>query len=388
MKTNKIKSRSLAETIHKFMLADKITSSVFLLLYNSTIEELKRLLNRWSLKLVVDDQQIENAAIDFIEDVTSSPDENQVAAQLLKIIMIKSENFLNQLQFYASRRLFTLLKKHADKRSKEYIRFNNLVKRALLILSQEGQIYFHTPTYYAAANEENLPVMVPALLSSQVINQIPLRRVFNFESGHVKNHKLKDSVLILLVTKPHNCFKFAKVTVSSVLFNLNDESGADFSIDNFEMFDKNFYSSGVYENYISEGFKAETILILEQIALQFEKHDQNLMFMMGLAHFYLSYPQYFDQNDLFASHLEILDSNAGTIDKIFKFLNTIPEIYLLKDRPGRTTVHNRLKVFKAILKGILEDFPIRTQIMAIRELVEVLLARYWKIFKEIKSDKL
>ncbi|HNW11577.1 MAG TPA: hypothetical protein PKI71_09445, partial [Candidatus Rifleibacterium sp.] len=145
-------------------------------LYQAAESEIRRLVRYWSLKLVVEEEQIKNTVTDFIEDFSGSPDENPFLARLMAMKLRQPANLLDQLQFYASRRLFTLLKRNASKASQEYLTFNNLIKKNLGDLAEEGQIKLVATSYWTAGDSKKSIAADTALLSPSVLARLPLQR--------------------------------------------------------------------------------------------------------------------------------------------------------------------------------------------------------------------
>ena len=342
-------------------------------LYQAAESEIRRLVRYWSLKLVVEEEQIKNTVTDFIEDFSGSPDENPFLARLMAMKLRQPANLLDQLQFYASRRLFTLLKRNASKASQEYLTFNNLIKKNLGDLAEEGQIKLVATSYWTAGDSKKSIAADTALLSPSVLARLPLQRTID-QAGRQICRNVKPSLLQLLNSPEHICYRFRTSSISSALFNLDASPlyYLTYMNDNHESL------QAIHAQQTCE-CNAMAGCMLEQVWLQIPDQDRLQILMAGLAYCFIVCPDYFDQNDFSADHIAILTAKKGEIDRIHEFLNTKPLSDLFNKEPGRSTVYNRVSSFKTLLESSLVDFPVEAQQAGIKGLANILICHYQKL---------
>lgn len=365
--------QGLAKAIINILQHKSSMQQAFYELYQAAGEEVKRLVKYWQLGLVVEDEQINNTVTDFIEDLSGSPDDKPILARLLAMTLRQPANLLDQLQFYASRRIFTLLKRNASKASQEYLAFNNTIKKNLNDLSADGQIKKLAASYWTAGTSSQSIAADTGLMSPSVLSRLPLQRQINSAGRHVC-HKLEQSILQLLNSPEHLCYKFKTSSISTALYNLN--------ISPLQCL------SSLHEPQPDEialqtpptcEFNAMAGCMLEQIVLQIPDRDRLQVLMAGLAYCFIVCPDYFDQNDFTINHVAILTSNKGEIDRIHEFLNTESFRDLFNKEPGRSTAYNRVSSFKTLLESSLVDFPVEVQQTGIKDLAGVLIYHYRKL---------
>jgi len=160
---------ALGNSISNALQKNSSMQQAFFELYQAAESEIRRLIRYWCLKLVVEEEQIKNTVTDFIEDLSGSPDENPFLAKLMAMKLRQPANLVDQLQFYASRRLFTLLKRNASKSSQEYLSFNNLIKKNLGDLAEEGQIKQLAASYWTAGDYEKSIAADTGMMSPSVL---------------------------------------------------------------------------------------------------------------------------------------------------------------------------------------------------------------------------
>ncbi len=340
-------------------------------LYQASEAEIQRLVKFWRLKLVVEDEQIKNTVTDFIEDLSGTPDEKPFLAKLIAMILRQPPNMLDQLQFYASRRLFTLLKRNASKASHEYLNFNNLVKKNLSLLAEKGKIKKVANIYWTAGDLAYSIVADTGMLSPAVLSRLPLHRTID-AAGRQICRNMGPCLLQLLSSPEHLCYRFRTSAISTALFNLDASPLQCFSFNNENIPDGQSMQ-------VQLDADAMAGCMLELIALQVPDRDRLQVLMAGLAYCYIVCPDYFDRNDFLDGHIEILNGKKGEIDRIHEFLNTRPFSDLFNKEPGRSTVFNRVSSFKTLLEASLVDFPVEAQQTGIKSLVNILICHYRKL---------
>jgi len=342
-------------------------------LYQAAEAEIRRLVRYWNLKLVVEEEQIKNTVTDFIEDLSGSPDENPFLARLMAMKLRQPANLVEQLQFYSSRRLFTLLKRNASEASKNYLAFNTVVKKNLGELAEEGQIRASATSCWTAGDPEKTITADTGLMSPSILARLPLQRTID-QAGRQICRNVKPSLLQLLSSPEHICYRFSTSSISSALFNLD-----------FSPLHCCSYLNGQQESLqiIKPGHSCECNAMagcmLEQIGLQIPDQDRLQILMAGLAYCFIVCPDYFDHNDFSANHIAILTAKKGEIDRIHEFLNTEPLSDLFNKEPGRSTVYNRVSSFKTLLESSLVDFPVEAQQAGIKGLANILICHYQKL---------
>lgn len=362
-----------------YKLADAIVSALgdhaslqesFFQLFQAAETEVMRLIKNWQLTKVVEDEQISNTVTDFIEDLTSSPDENRFLAKILAMLLRQPTDMRQQIQYYSSRRIFTLLKKNASASSHAYLAFNDKVKKQLATLADEQQIKKLASGYWTKDCENKAHAADTDFFSPAVLAKLPICARNN--QGQNISSQIKHSILQLLSATEHAVYKFKTSAISSTLFNLNEAPDRFFSFAQppDRLADKSYQPHHLYE------INAAASSILNQIALQVDETHPMQLLMAGLAHCFIVCPDYFAHKDFNTEHYEILTSSGGEIDRIHNFLNTKALSNLFNKQPGRSTVFNRVRSFKNILEASLTDFPVEAQQAGIKGLVHFMIRQY------------
>lgn len=364
---------ALGDAINNALQNKSSMQQAFFDLYQAAESEIRRLVRHWNLKLVVEEEQIKNTVTDFIEDLSGSPDENFFLARLMAMKLRQPANLIDQLQFYASRRLFTLLKRNASKASRDYLAFNNIIKKNLGDLAEENLIKLLTNSYWTAGDSKKSVAADTGMMAPSVLARLPLQRTID-QAGRQLCRKVKESLLQLLNSPEHICYRFKTSSISSALFNL-DASPLQF----FTYQNESQSSLQTVSPRQSSECNAMAGCMLEQIGLQVPDQDRLQILMAGLAYCFIVCPDYFDQNDFSAEHVAILSAKKGEIDRIHEFLNTKPFSDLFIKEPGRSTVYNRVSSFKTLLESSLVDFPVEVQQTGIKGLANILICHYQKL---------
>ncbi len=351
LKESKKKSFFLAESLVLFFSHPSRQADDFLRLHNSVTKAVRLLVSKWHLRSVVSEEQISETVLDFIEELSDKPSQSRFCARIFAEIRLKSRPSLEFIEFYSVRRLFTILKQHADSKSHEYLRLDRQIKKTLKHLVNSQELRFARPDFFAAQNPEGVPEITRRFLDRRVLSELPLRRFWSESGKSIINKGLKTSLKRLLLTSPHDLFKFRKRLISSVLFNLTDcllqrqltagetRSGADA-----------FVRFSALEEAISA--KRAFAELLKAFA---DRRERFLLIFLGIGYFYNLYPHYFRAGDIIPRHLIALQAKGGQIDRIHAFLEQLSGEQKLPLKWKRTTVHNRLSRFKGMLRSVLSD---------------------------------
>lgn len=367
------RERGLARAIVNLFRHEANLQQSFFALYQAANTEIRRLVRHWHLKLVVEDEQISNTLTDFIEDLTGSPDEKPVLAKLLAMTLLQPANLLDRVQFYASRRLFTLLKRNASAASRQYLTFNNLIKKHLSKLADEKQIKQLAAGYWTAGDASTCIAADTGLMSPSILSRLPLQRKTD-SAGRQVCRQVSQSLLMLLTCPEHICYRFKTSAISTALFNLDISPLHCFNcLDESQVFESDGSTQQTCELNAMAG------CMLEQIVLQVPDRDRLQVLMAGLAYCFVVCPDYFDRNDFTADHFAVLTGKNGEIDRIHEFLNTKPFRDLFNKEPGRSTVYNRVSSFKTLLESSMPDFPVEVQQIGIKNLINFLISHYRKL---------
>jgi len=364
---------ALGDAINNALQNKSSMQQAFFDLYQAAESEIRRLVRHWNLKLVVEEEQIKNTVTDFIEDLSGSPDENPFLARLMAMKLRQPANLIDQLQFYASRRLFTLLKRNASKASKDYLAFNNIIKKNLCDLAEENLIKLLTNSCWTAGDSKKSVAADTGMMAPSVLARLPLQRTID-QAGRQLCRNVRESLLQLLKSPEHICYHFKTSSISSALFNLDASPLQFFSYQN--EFQSSMLTVSTRQSYECNAMAG---CMLEQIGLQVPDQDRLQILMAGLAYCFIVCPDYFDQNDFSAEHVAILSAKKGEIDRIHEFLNTKPFSDLFNKEPGRSTVYNRVSSFKTLLESSLVDFPVEAQQTGIKGLANILICHYQKL---------
>lgn len=358
---------SLADSIIAIVGNASSLQESFVKLFQAIEQEIGCLIQSWHLTKVVDDEQIKNTVTDFIEDLSASPDESRFIARLLAMILQRPPEMRQHVQYYSSRRLFTLLKKNASASSQAYLTFNEMVKKQLNALADEGRIRHLTTGHWTAGTTTH--TADADFFSPSVLDRIQLKSSAN--KGGINSASLKQAILDLLSDPEHIFYSFKTAVLSTTLFNLTTTSS--------------FLVSFGYQNepvdrepppHKRHEIKAAAGSILEQVSLQLDESQRLPVLMAGLAYCFIACPVYFTSDDFMAEHQRILTSSSGMIDRIHEFLNTEQFRDLFNKEPGRSTVFNRIRSFKTILEAALTDFPVEAQQAGIKSLVNFMICQY------------
>ncbi|NCB39615.1 MAG: hypothetical protein EOM80_12705 [Erysipelotrichia bacterium] len=378
----KYDSTALAKALVCILTGSGNTSRHFMQIHDLARYEIRCLIKKWGLSLVVENDQMSDTLLDFLEDISSPPDENAFVAHVIALCRRQPADYLKQVQFYVSRRLFTLLKKNANSRSKEYMSFNSQIKRVLPLLADERKIFSRSFDYWSGNDTPDCPAIDMNQINQRIITSLPLKRLYSDKNGRLKNSFLRESIVKLLCDAPHFDYKFKKSLISTVLFKLNDLNQQCRSLDQFDSDTGLTNSIDAASSAINLIKNPATALIIEQLKLQFKNNEQPQVLLAGLGYFFTTSPDYFKKSDFLPDHYAILASDIGDIDRIHNFLNALPKRDLLLKRPGRTTVFNRIQSFKILLETILIDYPVEIKQSGIKELVQYMLEQYQSIFEE------
>lgn len=342
-------------------------------------KSMRRLVVKWGLRKVVTEEQIQNSALDFIEELTISPGKSRYCGCLFAEIRLKEKASLRFIHYYTQKRLFTILKSNADSLSSEYMRFDANVKRNLRQLVLAKAIFFRSPDRYAVDNPEILPDIRKYQLEPLVLARLPFKRVWR--NNRIVSRNLRPSLEMLLAHPPHNNFRFKKRLISSTLFCLSDELiQRQISLIHSDINANHEFSLSVEV--------AEVLTFLKKsFKTIFPGKDFYLTTMLLFAHFYCDYPEYFSNLKLFPGHYEVLHAKKGKVDRLFSFCRLIVRDNSLSDAElGRTTVFNRLQKLKEMLRSILNDCSMACRRKIILKLVYYLIGVYSKI--GCKNEKL
>ncbi len=360
----------LADAIISLLSEGSSLQESFFRLFQTAEAEVRRQIKNWQLTRVVEDEQISNTVTDFIEDLTGSPDENRFLAKILAMLLRQPTDIRQQLQYYSSRRIFTLLKKNASAGSQAYLAFNDRVKKQLIILADERQIKRLKSGYWATGCENTAHAADIDFLAPSVLAKLPISAT-NHQNQNISS-QIKQSILQLLSAPEHAVYKFKTSAISTALFNLHEAPAKFFSLVQLsdEQADKSPQPHHHYE------ITAAADSIINQITLQIDEANRMQVLMTGLAYCFIACPDYFADTDFSAEHYEILTSNGGEIDRIHKFLNTEALSNLFNKQLDRSTVFNRIRSFKIILEASLLDFPVKAQQAGIKSLVHLMIHQY------------
>jgi len=361
---------SLADSIIAVVNQESSLQESFVILFQTVEREIRRLIQSWHLTRVVEEEQIRNTVTDFIEDLSASPDQSRFIARLLAMIIQKAPEMRQHVQYYASRRLFTLMKQNASASSKSYLAFNEMVKKQLNTLADEGLIRHLSNGCWTAGTKT--PAVDADFFSPSVLDRIQLKSSTN-RSG-IKGASLKQAILDLLSDPEHIFYSFKPAALSTMLFNLTTAPSflVSFGYEN-EPVDNQPQPHKQYEISAAAGS------ILEQVSLQLDESQRLPVLMAGLAYCFIACPSYFAADDFISGHHRILTSDNGMIDRIHEFLNTEQFRNLFTKEPGRSTVFNRIRSFKAILEASLTDFPVEAQQAGIKSLVNFMICQYSRL---------
>lgn len=377
--TQDISTKPASADRHDLSLADSIIALVgnesslqesFVRLFQTVEHEIGRLIQSWHLTKVVEEEQIRNTVTDFMEDLSASPDESRFIARLLAMILQRSPEMRQHVQYYSSRRLFTLLKQNASARSQAYLAFNEMVKKQLNSLADEGLIRHLTTGHWTAGTETH--TVNADFFSPSVLDRIQLKSSAN--KGGINSTSLKQAILDLLSDPEHIIYSFKQAALSATLFNLTTAPSflVSFGYQN-EPVDSDPQPHKRYEISAAAGS------ILEQVTLQLDQSQRLPVLMAGLAYCFIACPKYFTSDDFIVEHYRILTSSTGMIDRIHEFLNTEHFRDLFNKEPGRSTVFNRIRSFKTILEAALTDFPVEAQQAGIKCLVNFMICQYSRL---------
>lgn len=369
----------LADSIISALHKNSSLQQSFVTLYDAVEDEVGRLTRRWQLSRVIEDSQINNTVMDFLEDLSDSPDDNHFLARLLAITLRQPANMRQQIQYYSSRRLFTLLKKNATASSHEYLAFNSLVKKNLNKLADEKQLKKLSAGYWTAGSPTKSIAADTTSFSPAILARLPIQRTIS-ASGRNVNRQVGQSIVLLLTSPEHVWYKFKTAAISSALFNLDPATSVLLSADCEVEWGPEQHKSA------HEACEINTMAgcMIEQISLQLEAPDKVQVLMAGLAYCFIMCPDYFRCDDFSVNHYRILTSSKGETDRIHEFLNTEQFNDLFINKPGRSTVFNRIRSFKSLLESSLIDFPIEAQQAGIKSLVNLLVYQYSKVTGRVK----
>lgn len=218
----------LAEAIISVLNDHSSLQESFFRLFQATEAEVRRLIKSWQLTRVVEDEQISNTVTDFIEDLTGSPDENRFLAKILAMLLQHPTDIRQQLQYYSSRRIFTLLKKNASAGSRDYLAFNDRVKKQLTALADEHQIKKLKSGYWTTGCENTAHAADVDFLAPSVLAKLPVSATDH--QGQNVSSQIKQSILQLLSAPEHAVYKFKTSAISTALFNLHESPSRFFSL--------------------------------------------------------------------------------------------------------------------------------------------------------------
>ncbi|MDN5280767.1 MAG: hypothetical protein PWR01_4732 [Clostridiales bacterium] len=368
----------LAKCLIKFFEGRICNAEDFNNIYALVDKSMRRLVIKWGLKKVVSEEQIQNSVLDFMEELTASPGNSRYCGCLLSEITLGSKASFRFIHYYTQKRLFTILKKNADSLSSEYLKFDAQIKRNLRQLVLAGNIFFQSPDRYAADKPEVLPDIKKYQLEPVVLSRLPLKRVW--KNNRILNRNLRPSLAILLSHPPHNEFRFKKKLISSTLFRLSDE------LIQMQLNSANSQACSNYEHSLSEEASEVFTGLIKNLKKIYTAQDFIFSAILLFALLYSDYPEYFAETLLAPAHLEILHEKNGKIDRIFAFLRVVVhENGLSKSKLGRTTVFNRLKNLKAIVRSSLNDCTVACRRRVILKLVRFLTRFYSEM--EMKNAK-
>lgn len=364
-----IRNESLVESIIASINQDLAPQQSFINLYLASIRKLRRLVKRWGLKSVVSNEQIQDTAVAFMNDMSSSPDENQFFAKLLAICKLRPPHHHKSIEYYASRRLFTLLKYYASESSKDYLKFNESVKRALRKHHQRKVLRKIPPEFWTGNFSKNTAAGNVDTFSTYVLARLPLRKKSD-SSGRFKCCKLSESLQQLLKHELHIPYKFKRRNISATLYNLLPTP----VLNSPALFTQSEEDSGLVCSSIIESFLAQ---------LPSKKLIRKQILMAGLAFFATRQPELFTRDILLAQHQKLFFSKAGEVDIVHQFLNDEKLGNVLNCAIARSTAANRINSFRLSLQAALSDCPAIIQQRVISRLVSMLINQYKKVLGRI-----
>lgn len=344
----------------------------FLRLHNLVADSIKGLVRKWNLQSVVTDHQISDTILDFIEELTSGPSQSRFCSKLFAEVMLKSSPSREFIQLYAIRRLFTILKCHADSHSREYLRLDIQVKKSLQKLVQESKINFAVPDFFAAQEPLQVPEISRFQLDRRILAALPLRRYWSESGRSILNRGLKPSLIRLLQTNPHDLFKFRKRLISSTLFCLSDVL-----LQKQMRAGENQNSTETVAHFTTvEEIHWARQTFAQQLKSAINRRERPQILLLLIGYFFCLYPEYFREGDLRKRHVELLRANAGLVDRLFTFLRHSSLERGVELKWHRTTVYNRLHLLKGLLRSILSD----CSVFAAQKFLAALLNSYLKIY--------
>jgi hypothetical protein len=381
MDRSKPKNIKLAQAVYEFFTEKTKNSANFVQILDLAEIETGIIIKKFRLSNVITGEQVENTVLDFVDDLSDSADSNNFTVGLLKICHLQTDDFLLQLKYYISRRLFTLLKKNADENSKDYMRFNETVKYALKMLEKKQQIFFYSPDFYSANSDPEIPVLSLKSCCSNIIASLPFRRIYIEKSQKFKNLNLKTSLLQLLSRTPHNQYRLQRNSIVTLLFNLQYDSGKNRLIAVHENYD--YKASQMDSGHQAMSYEADEIAdeLFFRIRSQFDANEIDSLLMLIFAWLVSVYPEYFHENELLPRHRDLIMSKKGLIDKLHKFLNEIRLNNLSVPVMGRTSVFNRLKSLQSLFCNIFSGYSYKAMQFGLQKIVSLLYRHYRKLFK-------
>jgi hypothetical protein len=361
----KTKQKSLARSIEKY-LEDGQEESLTDICDLAEVWVKKAAMAKGISSVVKDDQQT-NAALKLLEcifysckpgaeaEAVSGKSAKTIRDFIREKLLLKTGDYLNEIDAYLKKCAFSFLKQFADETGKAYMRMNDRIKEALKKLKDDSIIFHIARKYWSASPEPEKQLDC----DDENVDK-ELLMVFAPKKIKDRYYNIASSVRGFLEAPAHKSLAFSTSYLSTLYFSYFEANTGECE------FSELLLSHA--DDKMSTPEQA-AILVMANDAIDdfFDNFDledsEDLQALMsGLAFMVKNCPEAFADNLLKELPFKKVVDSKGMTDCLSEFLNEIRVSHLNNTKMiKRGTAHNRIRKFLAYYRSAIQDLDSETR---------------------------